>query len=153
MMYTAVIIVNFVTCKSQSKRSNIMRRVTLVGLVACCLVPMVHWYQVTKEIHGSEVAIGWILKIVFNLLTFLNGFILYTFSIPERFVKGNKKIIINLVMILIWGFFVGTFDYIGASHQLWHFLVLYGLYRFRVIMIDYHENDEIHHCDKWQTLF
>ncbi|KAF2239147.1 hemolysin-III family protein [Viridothelium virens] len=58
--------------------------------------------------RGTEWAIYFYLPIVKSLLVYLGGAVLYAGKVPER-----------------W--FPGAFDYVGGSHNIWHFAVLGGI--------------------------
>lgn len=83
---------------------NWMRVLFYVTLAATGFVPI---FQLTYERGWHETAYFYA-PITKSILVYLGGAILYAGKVPERFMPG-------------------AFDYVGGSHNIWHFAVLGGI--------------------------
>lgn len=74
---------------------------------AACMVPIIglqYWYD---PLNTLEPDIGLYL---YSLICYIVGMLMYGFKIPERFIKKGKL------------------DYLGSSHQIFHTMVLIGVF-------------------------
>ncbi|KAK9465217.1 hemolysin-III related-domain-containing protein [Lipomyces arxii] len=89
------------------KPSNRWLRITIfVGLAASGMLSMLH----VSLSRGFMTTMSFYFPIVYSLLCYIVGVVLYGLLFPERYFPGT------------------IFDWIGMSHNLWHLAVLGGIY-------------------------
>jgi predicted membrane channel-forming protein YqfA (hemolysin III family) len=91
-----------------------------IAVVLAGFVPLFHWVYVNE--YNSHVAYFFSNTIMFYII-FGVGVFFFRTKIPERFAPG-------------------CFDYVGASHQLWHIFSLIAFYLWynnSVELIKYHQ--------------
>ncbi|BFZ17231.1 hypothetical protein BsWGS_20270 [Bradybaena similaris] len=84
-----------------------MRMAVYVGLSAYGVVPTIHWVYLSGGVSTAIVQM-FLPKVIMMYLLGVLAFSFYISKLPERACPGK-------------------FDYIGSSHQLWHFLIVLAL--------------------------
>lgn len=80
------------------------RSMVYVGLVAYGVIPTIHWVYLNGGI-SSEIVQLFVPKVLIMYSLGALAFVFYITKFPERFVPG-------------------LFDFIGSSHQWWHFIIV-----------------------------
>ncbi|XP_041955968.1 progestin and adipoQ receptor family member 3a [Alosa pseudoharengus] len=91
-----------------SKQWQRIRSVIFCSVAGYGLIPTMHWVWLSGGIH-SEVVQAFVPRVLVMYVIAAAAFLFYVSKVPERY-------------------FPGQLNYLGASHQLWHMLVVLMFY-------------------------
>ncbi|XP_076043473.1 progestin and adipoQ receptor family member 3 [Oratosquilla oratoria] len=103
------------------------RNLLFVSWSASGVVPTIHW-TILHGGFGTDIVMTFFPRIVAMYAISLMAFLVYLFKFPEKFWPGR-------------------FDYIGASHQLWHLIIVAALLHWHQTGLTYAEFRLVHGCN------